>query len=382
MMQSIITFREHKGAKQRMAGREQHYFARGNTAEGLYSLYESALKGLTTVFILEGNTGTGNARLLQSLAQEWIGAGINLQYIHQPLDSSQLEGIVVDELRIGIVDGNAWTGDHGLEGTKIRYVDTFKALNKDMLKEYSGEISKLEEELEDLYTAAYEKFHITLRIHDEWEKVYIENLDRSAADEIAEAWIENNLKSHAGIQSGTERHRFLGAATWQGPVDYVQNLTESLATRIFVKGRPGSGKSTLFKRITNAARERQIDIDVYHCGFDPQSLDMLIFPKLSLAIFDSTAPHEHYPSREGDIILDLYDLIIAPGTDEQHAEFISAVSARYRSSMKEATSLLFEAKELNDRLLEIYDQAVDNELLEELQQSIIQGIETLQEARL
>ena len=43
---------------------------------------------------------------------------------------------------------------------------------------------------------------------------------------------------------------------------------------------------------------------------------MVIVRELGFAIFDSTAPHEYFPSREGDEIIDMYALIVTPGTDE------------------------------------------------------------------
>ena len=43
------------------------------------------------------------------------------------------------------------------------------------------------------------------------------------------------------------KHRFLGAATPKGAVDFVPNLTEGLPHRYFIKGPPGPGKSTMLK---------------------------------------------------------------------------------------------------------------------------------------
>ncbi|KHF29822.1 hypothetical protein CM49_06520 [Paenibacillus sp. P1XP2] len=184
----------------------------------------------------------------------------------------------------------------------------------------------LEQEIAALYAKAYDSFLKTLRIHDEWEKFYIDHLDRERANQITAEFADEYLVPFRSKKANVTR-RFLGAATWQGALDYVPNLTENLRTRIFVKGRPGSGKSTMFKKLAKEAEARGIDTEIYHCGFDPNSLDMLIFPELSLAIFDSTAPHEHFPSREGDSILDVYEMAIKEGTDEAFAEEIARFGA-------------------------------------------------------
>ncbi|MNM79096.1 hypothetical protein D3C81_910180 [compost metagenome] len=90
---------------------------------------------------------------------------------------------------------------------------------------------------------------------------------------------------------------------------------------------------------------------------------MLIFRELSLAIFDSTAPHEHYPSHDGDVILDVYDLAITEGTDEKYAEEIEIVKEQYTQSMRESISYLTQVKELCDELQAIYASAADTSIL-------------------
>src|SRR5690606_25296046 len=128
--------------------------------------------------------------------------------------------------------------------------------------------------------------------------------------------------------------------------------------RYFIKGRPGSGKSTMLKKLAAAATERGFDIELYHCGFDPNSLDMLIVRELGFAIFDSTAPHEYFPVHDTDEIIDMYALCIAPGTDEAHATELSDISARYRAKMDESIARLAEAKRWRDELEEVYGAAM------------------------
>ncbi|MNJ52260.1 hypothetical protein D3C77_475860 [compost metagenome] len=114
---------------------------------------------------------------------------------------------------------------------------------------------------------------------------------------------------------------------------------------------------------------------MYHCGFDPNSLDMLVFRSLGIAIFDSTAPHEHFPLRDGDSILDVYELAIAPYTDEKHAEEIAEVKSRYTTSMQIAISYLAEVKQNQDRLSAIYRSAADEEAISRQERLLAEEIE-------
>ncbi|WP_019637327.1 hypothetical protein [Paenibacillus fonticola] len=415
-----------------MAGRERHYFARGNTAEGLVSLVDSIYYKLDTVYVLKGDPqeiGTVLARL----ANGWGRRDWNLHLIHQPLQSDLLEGIIIEDARIGLIADQAWP-EEGVPGDmEVRRIDFGSDPSGERLAEHRDHINGLEYNIAESYVKAYETFQRTLRIHDDWEKIFIDTLDRAVMNQLAVDWADQYLiSSEAGLERaadagtgagagevagtgggtgvgadagagksadtgtgagasegagassgasaggkgpGIVTRRFLGAATWRGAVDFVLNLTEDVPTRIFVKGRPGSGKSTLFKKIAAIAEERGIDTEVYHCGFDPNSLDMLIFRSLGVAIFDSTAPHEHFPLREGDSILDIYELAIAPYTDEKYAEEIAGVKARYTASMQHAISYLAEVKQNQDRLSAIHRSISDEEAISRQVQLLAEEIE-------
>lgn len=366
-----------------MAGLERHYFARGNTAEGLVSLVDSIYYRLNTVYVLEGDPQEIGA-ILARLSNGWGRKGWSLHLIHQPLQSDLLEGIILEDAGIGLIADRAWPEEGVPEGLEVRRVDFRSDPSGERLAEHSEHIEALEHNIAEAYTKAYDTFQRTLRIHDDWEKIYIDTLDRAVMNQLAVDWADQYLVSAAdagqavdtGNQgSGTVIRRFLGAATWRGAVDFILNLTEDVPTRIFVKGRPGSGKSTLFKKIAATASERGIDTEMYHCGFDPNSLDMLVFRSHGVAIFDSTAPHEHFPLRDGDSILDVYELAIAPYTDEKYAEEIAGVKARYTASMQHAISYLAEVKQNQDRLSAIYRSLADEEALSRQEGLLMEEIE-------
>ncbi|MNZ65231.1 hypothetical protein D3C78_834180 [compost metagenome] len=351
-----------------MADRSIHYFARGNTAQGLSSLADSVLQGLSVIYVLQGYPG-GTEKALADLAEICSQNDSKLHFIHQALDSDLLEGIIIEDFSVAVIDGEIWSEElQSNRNAEIHYIDLSSAsLDTQKLTEADTRIKELEKEIKGLYCKAYETFHKTLLIHDDWEKLYIDNLDRDRMNQLAIEWSDKYLQRTSGEQDqqGSEIHRFLGAATCKGAVDFIPSLTDGLQHRVFVKGRPGSGKSTLFKKLAASAIENGIDTEIYHCGFDSNSLDMLIFRGLSLAIFDSTAPHEHDPSRDGDVILDVYDLAITEGTDEKYAEEIAIVKERYSQSMRESISYLAQVKELRDELKAIYTEAADTSLLSE-----------------
>ncbi|WP_261381238.1 hypothetical protein [Paenibacillus cremeus] len=197
-------------------------------------------------------------------------------------------------------------------------------------------------------------------------------MDFEKADQVTQELIQDLFADHGCDKQTTGRHLFFGAATPRGAFDFIQSLTVELDRRIFIKGRPGSGKSTLLKKLAAAAENKGIEVQVYHCGFDPNSLDMLIFPQLSTAIFDSTAPHEYFPDRSGDEILDMYERAMTPGTDEAYANELAGIKERYSAKMKEATSHLAVAEAIDSQIKAFYTAATNFSVVEQLQSKLEQ----------
>ncbi|MBU8880978.1 PRK06851 family protein [Bacillus sp. FJAT-29790] len=363
-----------------MAGKIKNYFAGGNTARGFYSLYDSNLQGLERLFILKGGPGTGKSSLMKAIGSEWVDKGYDLEFLHCSSDNASIDGIIIPALKVGIVDG---TAPHVIEpkapGAIEEYVNLGVAWDSEALSEEKEKILQLNQEISQKFETAYSKLADALKIHDIWEKIYIENMDFRKADQLTNKFLQTffgnmNLNKQSDI-----RHRFLGAATPVGAVDFVPNLTEGIPKRYFIKGRAGSGKSTMLKKIAAEAEKRGFDLEVYHCGFDPHSLDMLIIRELGLAIFDSTSPHEYFPDRDGDEIIDMYEIIVTPGTDEIFAEQIHEISQQYKAKMQEAISYLAQAKAQRAELEKIYINTMDFELVDRLKNEIRAEISRMSE---
>lgn len=355
----------------KVAGKILNYFGGGNTARGFYSLFESNLKGLERLFILKGGPGTGKSSLMKAIGSEWVEKGYNLEYIHCSSDNESIDGVIIPALKVGIVDG---TAPHVIEpkapGAIEEYVNLGEAWDSQALAGKKEEIILISQQVSQLFETAYSTFAEALKIHDKWEKIYIKNMDFGKADQLTKELIRNffsniNLNKHSEV-----KHRYLGAATPKGAVDFVPNLTEEIPKRYFIKGRAGTGKSTMLKKIAAEGEKRGFDLEIYHCGFDPLSLDMVIVRELGLAIFDSTSPHEYFPDRAGDEIIDMYERIVTPGTDEIFAEQIEEISKQYKAKMKEAISYLAQAKAQRDKLEKMYIKAMDFKVVDRLRYEI------------
>lgn len=89
---------------------------------------------------------------------------------------------------------------------------------------------------------------------------------------------------------------------------YREGLSEM--SRIFIlKGGPGTGKSTVMRKIGIDMTERGYDVELWQCSSDNDSLDGVIIKDLGVAVVDGTAPHVVDPVYPGvvDEIVNLGD---------------------------------------------------------------------------
>ncbi|WP_310604926.1 PRK06851 family protein [Anaerosporobacter sp.] len=354
---------------------EKHYFACANSAKGFQNMFDLNLQGLKKIFILKGGPGTGKSTLMKKVGKIYADKDYDVEYIHCSSDPDSLDGVIVRELSVGIVDG---TAPHVIEpktaGAIEEYVNLGTAWDIELLENKTDEIQAVQKQISECYPKAYETFAAALKIHDEWEHIYIENMDFEKADKLTERVCDTLLGDCEKQDGGVTRHRFFGGSTPNGAMDYVVNITENCKKRYFIKGRPGSGKSTMLKKILRKAEDLGLEVEVYHCGFDPNSLDMILIPKLEWCIFDSTAPHEYEPSREGDSVIDMYAELIKPNTDEQYEQKLNAIKKRYKETVATGTSYLKKAKELHDVLEQYYIAATDYSIIEKTTSDVVERI--------
>ncbi|MCL5982743.1 MAG: hypothetical protein M1571_09600 [Firmicutes bacterium] len=113
------------------------------------------------------------------------------------------------------------------------------------------------------------------------------------------------------MKKETCRHFFAGGNTVSGfhsLFDYIADL-EQCNWRLIIKGGPGTGKSTLMKKIGALMAERGFYTELFFCSSDNESLDGLSVPSLGLVMVDGTAPHTIDASLPGarDEIINLGD---------------------------------------------------------------------------
>ena len=68
---------------------------------------------------------------------------------------------------------------------------------------------------------------------------------------------------------------------------------------LILKGGPGSGKSSLMKRVLKYALDHNHEVEIIPCASDPTSIDAFIDKTADFAMMDGTSPHTEDPSLPG-----------------------------------------------------------------------------------
>ena len=148
---------------------------------------------------------------------------------------------------------------------------------------------------------------------------------------------------------------FAGANGTKGFVCYFGEVIKNLSSVYILKGGCGCGKSALMKKIAAEAEKRGLGVERIYCASDPQSLDGVVVPALSVGVVDGTSPHDISPRLPGaaDSIINLGEcwdseklrarvLDIKALTDKKEGAIIRAYSlfAAVGSLQKERDRLL------------------------------------------
>ncbi len=310
---------------------ERHYVLTAIGSQGRSSFAENELRKYRKVIQLSGYPRELAEHLIHECYTVARQGNTKIEIAHNCLDNAP-EAMLMPELGAALINRPLY---------EPRY-DITNLFDSEML-------SLCQKHIGDAVTC----FQKAKLIHDDWEKIYIAQTDFNSLNRLANDVIESLLSGRHSAHRGSFCDRFFGAATINGSVDYIDNLTAGLK-RYFIKGRPGTGKSTFMKKFASAACDNGFHVERYHCAFDPSSLDMVVVRELNLCLFDSTAPHEYFPSMAEDEIIDFYETAVHPETDTRFEKEISLCRSDYRDTIGSAINSLVLANEACKRCEDEY----------------------------
>lgn len=162
----------------------EQYFAAANGIGGFSSLFSEVFSAIAykRIYIIKGGPGSGKSTFLHRLANACTRRGIRTEKILCSSDPDSLDGLVLPEQKIALLDGTApHAAEPRLPGATETILNFFDFYDCDSLREHKEELLTLSEEKVYMYQSAYRLLHALGPLHAQLDCTLTECFDFSKA---------------------------------------------------------------------------------------------------------------------------------------------------------------------------------------------------------
>ena len=134
---------------------------------------------------------------------------------------------------------------------------------------------------------------------------------------------------------------------------------------IILKGGPGTGKSTLMRKIAEKLENKGYYVERGYCSADPNSLDVVLAPELNFSVFDGTSPHTFDPTLPG-ISEHIVDLGTAWDRNylNEHIKEIGELTKANKEQHRKASDFMKVASQIETQSVLLCNSFTDEEKVE------------------
>ena len=334
-----------------------HFFGQALTGQGIKNVYKDLMNEAKTVYLLKGAHGFHLSALLQKLGDYYYDKGADIEYFYDPLFDKTIEATFVKAPYNTLF---LQATNPAIEPVFLGERDHVISLDDCVDEQQLAANAELIETKQTYYEKCFHALANAIKIHGDWEVETQKYMNWRGLDDQYAELITNLFGQNQLTKRSTLTHRLLGTLTPAGARDTLQSITQQLETRLFIKGYPGTGKSSMMKKLAQEATHRGFDVQLVWCGLDANSIDMVILPELKFCIFDSTEPHVYFPdeNRPGD---EIFDIAKHCHPTEIEEENIRGIVAKYKAAIAEATHFIQLYAQQERKIREMTDNALNVE---------------------
>lgn len=387
-----------EGRGQQRPGKVKRVFPGGNTSRGFHSFYAHIIgPEARRALIIKGGPGVGKSTFMRRIAEEMVRRGFDVELHHCSSDNGSLDAVVIPAAGVALIDG---TAPHVVDPRFPGAVDEILHLgdywDEKALRSHRAEIMALNREASAGFQRAYRMLQAAKSILDDWKAITAEAMRYGFANRVAAALLSElfpgpgpaagSLASQPPSSAaaaaarpdvwpepGRIRHLFASAITPDGPVHHLETILGPWPRRIILTGAPGTGKSTLLKKVAQAAVERGLFVEAYHCAFDPDRYEHLVIPALAIAFTTATPPHV-WRDPAGDSRWIPMDEGLDAGMLARRRDVIAFAQEEFNRLFDRAVQALAQAKQAHDALEAYYVPHMDFAAMDDLREKTLRRI--------
>ena len=332
----------------------EKYFAASNSSEGFCSYYSNVfnINNFSRIYAIKGGSGTGKAFFMKEIAKRAEERSYSVRYIYCSSDSSSLDGIIIKELKIAVLDGTApHVYEPHLVGAADSIVNLGAFLNERALAPNRAEIERLNRLKQSGFERAYRYLGAYYTISRSIEEIVIPCLNMPKICAFA-----NRLLKRIEKGKGKEENLLVNSIGMRG-VSHFDTYLENSRIYYSINDYFDSAH-ILLKEMYNLLKEKRVDVQISNNPIIKKRLDALRIADSSLAF----EINEYAP--DGARVINMKRFV--------YDEKLSEIKPKYREldrARKEMLSLAL--KEFGDikkhhfALEQIYGSAMDFEAKEQ-----------------
>lgn len=353
--------------------KERHLFPGGNTHKGFYSFYKYILtqEDANRIICMKGGPGTGKSSLMKKVATHFKDKGYTIEYHHCSSDNNSLDGIVIKELGVALIDG---TSPHIVDPITPGAVDEIlnmgDALDMDMLSKHKKEILSINKDISKCYKRAYRYLASAKCIHDDWSNLNYESLDSNKISVLIET-LKNDIFRTDISGYGGERRLFATAITPNGIITFADNLSKDYKNKYVLTGGPGMGKTDILKFLGTCSQKKGYYVEYMYDPFIPERIEHIFIPEISTCVITN---NEINKANYTGINYSLSNYT-KPNSLSSKASEIEYDSQIFYELVNKAISLISNSHALHDDLEAFYIKAMNFDVVNTIYDNVIKKIE-------
>ena len=279
---------------------ERHYFPGNNTPLGFFSYYKHILgqREANKIVCIKGGPGTGKSTFMNRIAEYFASMDEDIDYLHCSADENSLDGIVLKDRRIAVIDGTSpHITDPVTPGAVDKIVNLGEFWDEEAIAVNKSEIIDLNEETSRWYRIAYNYLSAAKSVYRSLEEIYNDASEDSeiykvVADIVGSEYGDLDIS----LKPGKRKKFFASAITGDGVVNYITSLQGDMQRVYMIDSPVGYSNSSFMEIVTEGAIYRGLDVEVYYCPMCPEEkIEHIVIPELKTAFVTMNRYHDIQP---------------------------------------------------------------------------------------
>ena len=279
---------------------ERHYFPGNNTPLGFFSYYKHILgqREANKIVCIKGGPGTGKSTFMNRIAEYFASMDEDIDYLHCSADENSLDGIVLKDRRIAVIDGTSpHITDPVTPGAVDKIVNLGEFWDEEAIAVNKSEIIDLNEETSRWYRIAYNYLSDAKSVYRSLEEIYNDASEDSeiykvVADIVGSEYGDLDIS----LKPGKRKKFFASAITGDGVVNYITSLLGDMKRVYMIDSPVGYSNSSFMEIVTEGAIYRGLDVEVYYCPMCPEEkIEHIVIPELKTAFVTMNRYHDIQP---------------------------------------------------------------------------------------